>query len=101
MELTWGLEMKVVINRRYGGFGLSGRAEELYKERKGITDPKWWYYNIERNDPVLVELVEELGSKVNTRYSELAVVEIPDDVEWEINEYDGWESIHEKHRVWN
>ena len=45
--------------------------------------------------------MEELGSKVNTRYSELAVVEIPDDVEWEINEYDGWESIHEKHRVWN
>ena len=27
-------------------------------------------------------------------------VEIPDDVEWQIEEYDGTEHISEKHRTW-
>lgn len=56
--------------------------------------------NIERNDPCLVEVVEKLGKKANTSCSELIVVEIPDDVDWEITEYDGWESVEEKHRSW-
>jgi len=30
----------------------------------------------------------------------LKIVEIPDDVDWEINEDDGSEWIAEKHRTW-
>jgi hypothetical protein len=55
---------------------------------------------IERNDPVLVEIVERLGSEANGRYSDLKIVEIPDDVDWEVMEYDGMEHIAEKHRTW-
>ena len=33
-------------------------------------------------------------------HAELLVVEIPDDVEWYIEEYDGREWIAERHRVW-
>lgn len=29
----------------------------------------------------------------------LDVVEVPEDIDWIIDEYDGWESIREKHRV--
>jgi hypothetical protein len=92
--------MKVVINRCYGGFGLSQEAEQSYKERKGITDPNWFYWEIARNDEVLVELVEQMGPAVNSRYSDLAIVDIPDDVNWEIEEYDGREWVAEVHRIW-
>lgn len=55
-----------------------------------------------RKDPDLVSLVEENGSEfVSGRCAELAVVEIPDDVDWEIGEYDGVEWIAEKHRTWS
>ena len=92
--------MKVVINRCFGGFGLSEQAEQLYKERKGITDPNWFYWEIARNDEVLVELVEQMGSTVNSNYSDLGVVDIPDDVKWSVEEYDGREWVAEVHRIW-
>lgn len=57
-------------------------------------------YDIERDDPDLISIVEKLGEKANDYCSKLEIIEIPDDVEWEIDEYDGWESIHEKHRSW-
>jgi len=34
-------------------------------------------------------------------YSELKVVEIPDDVKWQLEEYDGLEWVAEKHRTWS
>lgn len=92
--------MKIVINKCYGGFGLSRIAEELYKERKGITDPNWYYYDIPRDDPILVEMVETMGDQVNGSCSDLRIVEIPDDVNWQVDEYDGHEWVAEVHRTW-
>jgi len=60
---------------------------------------KWLSDN--RTHPMLVRLVEEIGNKVNGIYAKLKVIEIPDDIDWEINEYDGNESIEEKHRSWS
>jgi hypothetical protein len=57
--------------------------------------------DVKRDDPDLVAVVEEFGEKANSRFSELKVVEIPDGIEWEISEYDGSESIEEKHRSWS
>ena len=91
---------KVVINRCFGGFGLSQEAEELFKERAGITDKHWYFSDISRDDPILVQLVEELGQKVNTRFSDLVIVDIPDDVDWDVAEYDGSEWVAEVHRTW-
>lgn len=53
-----------------------------------------------RDDPLLVQVVEELGEKANGRCADLEIVEIPDGVEWEIDEYDGNERVHETHRSW-
>lgn len=61
----------------------------------------WDEYGIRRDDPDLVNTVEELGERANTGVSRLEVVEIPDGVEYEIVGYDGLESIHVKHRVWS
>lgn len=61
----------------------------------------WSYYDIERNNQYLVRVVEELGDEANGRFAELKVVDIPDEVEWQIDEYDGLEWVAEKHRTWS
>lgn len=91
--------MKLVINKCYGGFGLSRLAYERLAELGGRLplDPD----SDNRADPLLIQVVEELGTRANGSCAELAIVEIPDGIEWEINEYDGSESVHEKHRSWD
>jgi len=54
----------------------------------------------DRSDPILIQVVEELKDEANGRYAELEIVEIPDDVKWELDNYDGIESVHEVHRSW-
>ena len=110
--------MKIVINSDYGGFSLSNWAIETYADRKGIklkkekttcgitlytnvdTNEDFGSWDIERNDPVLVKIVEELGGKSFGFAANLKIVEIPDDVNWEVVDYDGMEHIAEKHRTW-
>jgi hypothetical protein len=93
--------MKVVINGCFGGFGLSDAALEEYKGRRDITDPDFYYYDIPRDCPVLVAMIEEQGSAINGGFADLKVVEIPDGVNWYIAEYDGLEHVAERHRTWN
>ena len=88
--------MKIVINNCYGGFSLSKEACEFL----GAKSAYEYSDDNNRNDPRLVECVETLGDKANGDSARLHVVEIPDDVDWYIDEYDGIESIHERHRIW-
>jgi hypothetical protein len=91
---------KIVINACFGGFGLSTKAFERYKELKGVDDKRFYDRTILRDDPILVQIVEDMGDEASGGYAELRVVEIPDDVEWEIAEYDGYEHVAEAHRIW-
>ncbi len=90
---------KIVINRQHGGFGLTVEAMALYEKYVG-HDIDLFDWEIPRDDPNLVRVVEELKERAANRYSYLKVVEIPDDVAWEICEYDGVEWIAEQHRTW-
>lgn len=96
--------MKIVINSCHGGFSMSEKAQKLFCQYSMIEwkdwQEDWSYYDIERNDQHLVRVVEELGDGVNGRFSELKVVDIPDEVEWHISEYDGLEWVAENHRTW-
>jgi hypothetical protein len=113
--------VKVVINADFGGFGLSNEAIREYGRRKGLNlvakvDKRnnfvFFYENeikennffydrdIPRDDLDLVAIVEEMGKASWNQYSCLKVVEIPDDVDWYIQEYDGDEWIAERHRIW-
>jgi len=94
--------MKVVINNCYGGFSLSDAGITRYLELKGIEVPDKNFYDrdIPRDDPALIQVVQEMGDAVNNYTSDLKIVEIPDDVEWQIEEYDGNEWVAEKHRTW-
>ena len=77
-------------------FHTSSEDRKKYLSRK--ISPYTFYKD--RTDKDLLEVIQELGSTVNDRTSNLEIVEIPDDIEWEISEYDGMESIEEKHRRW-
>jgi len=143
---------RVVINVKYGGYGLSHKAIMRYLELCGrecwpehggkfsaLSGPTYWlvppgpdrvesepanwsemslterqahnqkwsdqvFYDrdVARDDPYLAQVVRELGPELASgRYAELKVVEIPADVDWEIEEYDGAEWIAEKHRTWS
>jgi hypothetical protein len=138
--------LKVVVNRCYGGFGLSPAGLKLWGKRKGFEtyfyeQTKYEFQNgkneykkldnpdnilgfyavnqdlgektdkipdksyiaswdMERNDPDLVAVVEELGDLASGQCSNLKVVEIPDDIQWEISDYDGMERVEECHRSW-
>lgn len=54
----------------------------------------------DRSDPILVQVVEELGEKANGDFAELKVIKIPDNINYTIEEYDGMEHIAENHRTW-
>jgi hypothetical protein len=90
--------MRVVINRCFGGFDLSDEGLALYNrlahKRNSIA------YDIPRDDPHLIEVVEILGDKASNEYSNLRIVEFPDDVQYTIQEYDGCEWVAEVHRTW-
>lgn len=90
---------KVVINRCFGGFGLS---EDAYRELGLEWDGFGVAYNGEdkRTDQRLVEVVEKLGCEANGQFADLMIVIIPDDVDWEIEEYDGYEKVRERSRTW-
>ncbi len=49
----------------------------------------------------LISVVEKMGREADGSHANLSVVEIPDGIEWEIDEYDGVETIHEAHRSWS
>jgi hypothetical protein len=91
----------IVINTVHGGFGLSDRAERLFKEHTGLANSYLLLDSeISRDDPVVVDIVRELGEKANGRFANLKIVEVPYGVDWQIEEYDGLEWVAEKHRTW-
>jgi hypothetical protein len=113
--------MKIVINKSFGGFGLSKKAVEYMAEKgseqaraeleyiissKDNSDCYYGYsekYNFEysRTDPALIKAVEVLKEEANSRFSNLKIIEIPEGVNWEIIDHDGLETVHEKHRIWS
>lgn len=93
---------KVAINRYHDGFCLSPKAVRLMAAVKGCLPCDVDARPVDRDDPVLVFVIETLGGKLSHGYSygELKVVEVPAEVEYYIEEYDGKECVAEQHRVW-
>ncbi len=117
---------QIVVNRRFGGFGLSEQALDILVEEYGYTktdfdddgdyvDPSaeivdgdsgvMHHYSLiddreasTRTRSELAEVVERLGEDANGAHAKLEVVELPADKEWVVTEYDGVETVREKHR---
>lgn len=73
--------MKIVINNDFGGFGCGMSEENRDWTRQFESD---------RTNSELVQFVQENPDDCG----DLAIVTIPDEAtDWELNEYDGYESI--------
>lgn len=98
--------MKIVKNVCFGGYSLSDLALNRLAEVTGKSfnqcreDYDWSGDDDSRAAPELVQVVEELGDKANGSFAKLVVVEVPEDVNWYISDYDGMETIEEVHRSW-
>ena len=90
--------MEIILNKCYGGFGISDEAMDMYFERTGRKISR--YCNNLRNDPILISIVKDLGTKANGSASKLVVVDIPDGLDYVIDEYDGIETLHERVTCW-
>ena len=85
---------KIVYSSSYGGFGLSNEAETRYRELTGnVGNEDFDVYDIDRADPVLVQVVEELGEKSGSWGADLMIEEVPAGTKYRIDEYDGLESV--------
>ena len=92
--------MKIVINARYGGFGLSEAQKTVFGEDANysslVRDPL-------RTNPALIASVE--AGDTGDEHSKLTVVEIPDGALYLITGSEGYEQliwsmseIHTEHR---
>lgn len=76
-------------------------ANLLYRTSIRLPDFSGLFSCKERSNPILVQVAEELGEELmNHSHHHAHIVEIPDDVEWEIHSDEGCEWIAEKHRTW-
>ena len=80
---------KVVVNRCYGGFGLSEEAQKQLDTRKGKHIGE---YDIPRHDKDLVEIVERLGKEASSNYADLEIAQIKSN-KYNIRDYDGMEYV--------
>lgn len=111
--------MKIVLNRCFGGFSISKKAAEFMAnngcerakkelEESERQDGHWYGFGFvkgvsggyDRTSEHLVLAVETLGKEANGDLSSLVVVEIPDGIDYYIDEYDGMETVREHHRSW-
>lgn len=111
--------MKIVLNKCYGCFSISKQAAEYMVKlgskqakaelKQAEKESRWYGYgssnefadSYDRTDKYLVKAVEKLGAKANGQCADLKVIKIPDGINYEIEQYDGMESIRETHRSWS
>lgn len=113
---------RVMICAQFGGFGLSRQAFLRLREMgnaAALAEPDYgemfcdgsgprkdygfadsFCSDIPRDDTDLMAVFEEMGQDAAGHCCTLKVIEIPDGVEWEIESYDGSETVAEAHRVW-
>ena len=99
--------MRVVISTSYGGFNISWIGRQLLRIKTPYPDNDDFDYAegvhqfLHRTDPILILSVMCMGDIIGGKYSNLKIIEIPDNIDWGIAEYDGMEHVYEVHRTWS
>jgi len=97
-------EGEVIFDRSLTPENEKEEIDRLMESNNYSVMGKYWetWIDARRDWPLLIQCVEELGSEhASGKHATLKIVEIPDDVDYEIEEYDGNEYIAEKHRTWS
>jgi hypothetical protein len=85
-------------------FSLSAAIEDLgdriTKIPEGSAFYESWYGSENRSDPDLIAVIESLGDASSGVHANLMIKEIPDGAEFEIDEYDGNETVVPPRQVW-
>lgn len=85
---------KIVYNDCFGGFGLSQEAIDRYWELKKKPKPDDWDdYDLDRDDKILVKVVEELGDDASGPSADLKIRNLKKGTLYRIDEYDGLERV--------
>ena len=84
--------MFILLNKCYGGFGLSDEFVEEYPEYKSHAK---WHDSDFRTNEELIDRIRKFGlTRAGWEYANLSIVSIPNDVtDWRMQEYDGYEYI--------
>jgi hypothetical protein len=85
------------------------KREGMLKKGDKIFCSNYSIHDKRRYDPLLIQVIEELGNKCSPNDEEdseeeknrIKIVDIPDDVEWYIESYEWGEHVAEKHRTWD
>lgn len=93
--------MKILINTCFGGFGLSEKVREAYRNKTGKDLPEC-SSSICRTDPNLISVVEQVGLEESAGWAaELKIIDIPNGIDYYIHDYDGIETIRERGHEWS
>ena len=65
--------------------------DERIAYNKAYSEQSWEDRNVDRHDPVLIQVVEELGNEASGKYAKLRIAEVSGP--YRISEYDGNESV--------
>lgn len=87
--------IEVMVNRCYGGFGLSEKAVAEYCKIMGL-DNEDGIVDLQRHDPQLLKIVKAMGTKqASGRYANIELQRIPAQYvnHYSICEYDGMETL--------
>jgi len=95
-DTTWGFNVWLVapedrIPAKEGNEFYAMSINERVAYNQAYSKQTWYNRDVDRHDPVLVQVVEELGDKANGMCAELAIDEVYDS--YRIDEYDGYESV--------
>ena len=80
-------EERPVRNKKWESMSMDERTAY----NKAYSAQSWYHRDVDRHDPVLVQVVEELGDKANGNHAKLAIDEVSGP--YRITEYDGYESV--------
>ena len=75
----------------------SAPVEERIAFNKKHSEQTWYDRDVSRHDPILVQVVEELGDKANGSCARLAIDEVSGP--YKIDEYDGLETVVEPNGI--
>ena len=86
-------EIEILYNNKYGGWGISKKAIELYQLRSNLSE--YEKDSFCRNDPILIQIYKELGNDFDDKFSRSSIKKIPKKYEkyYYIEEYDGKEYV--------
>ncbi len=112
---------KVVVNAEVGSvFSLSEIAWQMLAAIKGLRfshcdpgglccylsegegEPERPFYcrEMDRSDDALVRTVERLGTLANAGHTNLRIVAVPDNVDWEVRSVHGYEYVTDGKKIW-